>query len=103
VQDRDPVGEFLGLVEILGRQERGRAAIGEILDHLPHLDAALRVEAGGRLVEEDDPRVADKAHGDVEATAHAARVRRHPAPGRFGEAESCEQIVCHLARALHVP
>ena len=45
---------------------------------LPHLDARLRVEAGGRLVEEDDRRVADEAHGDVEPTAHAAGVGRHP-------------------------
>jgi hypothetical protein len=63
---------FLGLVEVLGSQEYGRAAVSEVLDHLPHLNAGLRVETGGRLVEEDDPRVADEAHGDVEATAHAA-------------------------------
>src|ERR1700736_2957225 len=72
VQDRDPVGEVLGLVEVLGRQEHGRAAVSEVLDYLPDLNAALGVEAAGRLVEEDDPRVADQAHGDVEATAHAA-------------------------------
>ena len=51
---------------------------GELLDGLPHLEARLRVEPGGRLVEEDDRRVADQAHRDVEPAAHAARVGRHP-------------------------
>ena len=53
--------------------------LGEFLDGLPDLEPRLRVEAGRRLVEEDDRRVADQAHGDVEPAAHAARVRVAPA------------------------
>ena len=82
VQDRDAVGELLGLVEVLGGQQHGRAALGEFLDGLPHLDPRLRVEAGGGLVEEDDRRVADQAHRDVEPASHAARVRRRLAVAR---------------------
>jgi hypothetical protein len=78
VQDRDPVGELFGLVQVLGGEQHRRAALGELLDGLPHLDARLRVEPGRRLVEEDDRRVPDEAHRDVEAAAHATRVRRHP-------------------------
>ena len=52
--------------------------LGELLHGLPHLDARLRVEAGRRLVEEDDRRVADQAHRDVEPAAHAARVGATP-------------------------
>ena len=71
VQDRDPVGELLSLVQILrGEQHRG-AVLGEFLDGLPHLDARLRVEAGGRFVEEDDRRMTDQAHRYVQAPAHA--------------------------------
>ena len=76
VQDRDAVGELLGLVEVLGGEQHGRAALGELLDGLPHLDPRLGVEAGGGFVEEDDRRVADQAHRDVEPASHAARVRR---------------------------
>jgi len=103
VQDRDLVGELLGLVEILGGEEHGGAAAGEVLDDLPHLEAALRVEAGGGLVEEDDLRVADEAHGDVEAAAHAAGVGGDPAAGRVDEAEPGKQAVGDLPRALHAP
>ena len=53
--------------------------------------AAARVEAGGRLVEEDDPRVADQGHREVEPAAHAAGVGRGrsswpPRPGRTAPA-----------------
>src|SRR5262245_1619776 len=39
VEDRDAVGELLGLVEVLGRQEHGGAGVGEVLDGVPDLDA----------------------------------------------------------------
>src|ERR1700722_6276211 len=79
VQDGDPIGELLGLVQVLRGEEDGRPAAGEVLDHLPDVDAGLGVQAGSRLVEEDDRWLADEAHGDVEAPAHAARVGGHPA------------------------
>ena len=41
VEDRDPVGELLGLVQVLRREQHRRAAAGELLDRLPHLDARL--------------------------------------------------------------
>ena len=103
VEDRDPVGELLGLVEVLGGEQHRGALPGEFLDGLPHLDAALRVEPGRRLVEEDDRRVADQAHGDVEAAAHATRVGRHLPGGRVGQREPVEQVIGDLARVLEVP
>ena len=51
-------------------------------DDLPHRLAAARVEAGGRLVEEEHRGAADEARGEVEAPAHPARVRADPAAGR---------------------
>ena len=72
VEDRDPVGELFGLVEILRRQQHRVPLRGEFLDRLPHLDAGLGIEPVRRLIEEDDRRISDQAHGDVEATAHAA-------------------------------
>ena len=104
VEDRDPVGELLGLVEVLrGEQHRGALA-GELLDGLPHLDPRLRVEPGGRLVEEDHRRVADQAHRDVEAAAHAARSRSPTrCAGRVGEREAGEQVVGDPARVREAP
>ena len=48
----DPVGELLGLVEVLRGQQHRRAVQGELAHRLPHLEARLGVQARGRLVEE---------------------------------------------------
>ena len=74
VDDRDPVGELVGLVEVLRGQQHRRALGDERADDVPHLVAPARVEAGRRLVEEQQLRGDDDARGDVEPPAHAARV-----------------------------
>ena len=92
VEQRDPVGEPVGLLEVLRRQEDRDAVGDELADDLPHDPPAARVEAGRRLVEEDDPRVADEGHRQVEPAAHAARVRRGRLAGGVDEVEPLEQL-----------
>jgi hypothetical protein len=65
----------VGFVEVLGGQQNRHAARDEVADDLPHRVAAARVQAGRRLVEEDDSRLADERHRDVEPAPHAAGVR----------------------------
>jgi predicted ATPase/DNA-binding SARP family transcriptional activator len=103
MQDRDPVGEVFGLVQVLRGEQHRDALPGELPDAVPHLDAGLRVEPGGRLVQEDHRRLPDEAHGDVQAAAHAAGIRRHPPARRVGEAEAGQQVVRDLAGPLQVP
>jgi hypothetical protein len=103
VEDRDPVGELFGLVEVLGGEQHGRAALGEFPDGLPHLDARLRVQPGRRFVEEDDRRIPDEAHRDVQPAAHATGVRRRSPSARLGQGEAPEQVVGDRARVLEVP
>ena len=79
--DPDPVGELVGLLEVLGGEEDGRALAVERRDLLPDRLAADRVEAGGRLVEEQHLRLVDERRGEVEAPAHAARVGADAAVG----------------------
>src|ERR1700728_1207867 len=67
VQDRDPVGELFGLVQVLRREQHCRAAPGEFPDGLPHLEARLWIEPGRRLVQEDHRRIPDEAHRGVQA------------------------------------
>ena len=57
----------------------------QLTDGAPHLQARLGVQARGRLVEEQHGRVADQAHRDVEAAAHATRIRRHLPRRRVGQ------------------
>ena len=47
-------------------------ARSELADQRPELGADLRVEADGRLVEQDQLRVVDEAAGEQQAAAHAA-------------------------------
>ena len=88
VDHHDVVGQQVGLLEVLrGQQQRScrpRPAPGCTL---PHLGAAARVEARGRLVEEEHGRARDQRTGEVEPAPHAAGVglrragRRRPRGG----------------------
>ena len=93
MEDGYPVGKLLGLIEVLRGEQDGRAAVRELPDRLPHLEASLRIEAGGRLVEEHHRRAPDQAHRDVEPPAHATRVGRDAPSASFDEREADEQLV----------
>ena len=53
VDHGDLVGQRVGLVQVLGGQQHGRAVSDQPSDDVPHVLALGRVQAGGRLVEED--------------------------------------------------
>ena len=91
VENREPVGELVRLFQVL-RGEQDRDAAGhEVADDLPHRVAAARVQAGGRLVEEDDAGVADQGHRQIESAPHAPRVGGGRLPGRVDQIEAVEQ------------
>ncbi len=61
VDDGDAAGQLVGLLEVLRGQEHGHALVLVEAPHLlPEGDAAHRVEAGGRLVEEEHGRLVDQ-------------------------------------------
>ena len=66
-------------------------------EHLPQVAAAARVEAGGRLVEEQHLGAAHQAGRDIEAAAHATRVGLDERGREVGEVELLEQLVATLA------
>ncbi len=100
VDDPDAVREHVRLLEVLRREEDGDAVLAGESRHLdPERVAALRIEPGRRLVEEEDRRPVQERERQVEAALHPARVRAHLAVRRFGQADALEQLVA-AARAL---
>ena len=98
VDDRDPLGELVGLLEVVGGQEDRLAALGrQPRDLRPYVRADLGIEPGGRLVEEQHRGVVDERHRDVETALHAAAVAPSDPVGGVGQPEPVEQL---LARAL---
>ena len=73
VEDDEPVAQALGLVHEVGRQQDRLALLEQVLQALPHQVTRLRVEAGGRLVEEHQVGVVDERAAEREAPLHAAR------------------------------
>ena len=93
VDDGDRVGELVGLLEVLGREQERRALADEAADDVPHAEPAARVEAGRRLVQEQEPRPPDEGAAEVEPAAHAARVGLDDAVAGVGQVELLEQLV----------
>ena len=61
VDDADPVGHLLGFLDVVGGEDDGRAVLAQAADHVPHVAAKLDVDAGGRLVEEQDVGIVARA------------------------------------------
>src|SRR5207302_2877084 len=78
-----------------GEQDRHTAG-HEVADDLPHRVAAARVQAGGRLVEENDAGVADQGHREVESPPHTAGVGNGQLFGRVDQIKAFEQCGCPL-------
>ena len=112
-QHGDPVGELLGLVEVVRRQQDRLAERAQVADRVPRCAARARVEAGRRLVEEDQLGVADRARargrgaaaGRPRACARARRASpsgrraRSPRPGRAASRSSRRRRAGSRARS----
>ena len=93
VDDADPVGELVGLLEVLrGEEDRHAELLVEPAHLVPHARPAHRVEPGGRLVEEQDVGVVHERGGEVEASLHAARVRADAPIEGVGEVDQLAEL-----------
>ena len=93
VHDRDPVAELVGLLHVVRGEEDRLALVVELAEDLPEREAALRIEPGGRLVEEQDLRLCMIARATISRWAMppdiASDRRRRP----VGEADLLEQLL----------
>ena len=86
------IGERRRLVQVVRGQEHGRAGRGELADRLPRAAARLGIEAGGRLVEEEQLGRARERERQVEPTALAAGEGAHAPVGVVREPDALEQL-----------
>src|SRR4051794_13492281 len=99
--DPDAVGQLIGLLEVLRREEDRRPLVAQPPDLLPERDPARGVEACCRLVEEQHLGRMDQRHREIEPPAHPAGVRADPALRRLAEPDAIDQVrrpVAHVAR-----
>ena len=94
VDDADPVGQLVGLLQVLGRQEDGHVELAVQAPHLlPHAHPAHGVETSRRLVEEQHLGVVHEGGGDVEPTLHPSRIRADRAPEGVADVDQPGQVV----------
>ena len=93
VDDRRGVARLLDLVEQVRGEEHGAALADQRADHLAELEDPGRIEAVGRLVEDQQLGVGEQAARDAEALAHALRVARDLLVGAIGEPDARERAV----------
>jgi hypothetical protein len=73
IDDRDAVGHAIRFIHVVRSEKYGHLLAGVEMLHVgPHLIAALRIEAEGRLIEEQHFRRVQQAARDLEAAPHAA-------------------------------
>ena len=92
VDDGDPVGELVGLLEVLRREQERRPLAPELAHDRPDLVAAARIEPGRGLVEEQDPRAREQARREIQAAPHTARVGARGAIRSVRQVETLEQL-----------
>ena len=74
IDDRDAIAQRLDLLHVVGRVEHRHAVGAERAHGLEDVVAALRIDADGRLVEDQQLGAVEQAGGEVEPPLHAARV-----------------------------
>ena len=72
----------------------------QLAEELAQLDPGARVQAGRRLVEDQDGGVVDERMGQAEALLHAPRERRHVGVPLVAEVDELEQVADHPAAAV---
>src|SRR4051812_34451942 len=101
LDDRHAVGERLGLVEVVRRQQDRLAEVAERADGLPGGAAGRGVEAGRRLVEEHQLGVADEREPEVEPPLLAARQGAGPRVLLALQPDEGDDLVDVARRGVH--
>ncbi len=97
IYDGDAVSHAVGFVHVVRGQDDGLDA-GQGADVFAHLDAALRVQSGFRLVQHDDVGVVHQSQRQVEPPLHSAGKRVRLPVALFGQVQLVEQLLAPRQR-----
>ena len=106
LHDDPPVGEIddalaaFGLVHVVGRYQDGQPVGRHVVDEVPELAARLGVDAGGRLVEQQQLRLVQHAGGEREPLLPAAGQLAGQLVARGRARPMRSMIVCHRRAAV---
>ena len=101
VDDRQPVRQFLGFVEIVGRiEDRDAVAPAQVLQQAPQRAGPVRIEADRRLVEQQHGRPMDEGHGDRQALLHAHGVPLHVVVEAVRQAHDIGHLLDAVSRSV---
>ena len=92
VDEADPVAA-LGLVEIGGGDQDRYPLLPEPVENAPEIPAAQRVDAVGRLVEQQDPGGVDEGADQLQFLLHAAGEVARPARQKRAHVAEVEQFI----------
>ena len=87
------IGEFLGLFEVVGGEHDGGAVAGEVAHEFPAPPTSSGVEAGGRLVEEEDIGCADDAEREIDSSLLPTRQTGDAFVELVGEFDHLDDLV----------
>src|SRR4051794_16142576 len=88
----DPVGVGVGLLEVVGREDDGPAALGVGPDGAPELAAPLDVHPGGGLVEDEQLRLGQQRHGEAQPLLLAAGTLADPPARDLGQPGAVQHL-----------
>ena len=83
---------FLGLVDVLRGDQERPSGVAQTAKLVPDPAAEEGIEAGGRLVEEEDRGVVDQRAGQLESPLHPARQASGPALADRPQVEELEDL-----------
>ena len=97
VEDRDAVADVLHVGQQVAGQQDRLAAAAELDDEVLDLAAADGVQAGGRLVEDEQVGVVDEGLGQADAAGHALGILADGAARARGQADHLQEHLDALA------
>ena len=96
--DADAVGHLLGFLDVMGGEDDRRAVGAKLAHQVPHVAAKLDVDAGGRLVEEQDVGLVAQRLGDHHPALHPAGEVHHDRLALVPQRQALEQVLDHRRR-----